>query len=446
ITHGHEDHIGAIPYLLSQVKINAIYANGLALGLIKDKLSQHKGISSNLIEFKEDEVIKTKNFEISFFRTNHSIPDSFGIDVKTNLGHIVHTGDFKFDFTPIGRQTDYYKIASLAKKNCLLLLSDSTNALVNNFSPSEKKIGENIKTLFDNIKGRIIISTFASNVYRIKQIVEASIACKRKVIIFGRSMEKVIDVSTQMKYINANSDVFIKPDELPFIAPNKITILSTGSQGEPLAALSRIAEGTHKVIKIIEGDTIIFSSSTIPGNKEGVNNTINKLYKQGANVITNTALTDTHTTGHASSAELQLMIDMVKPKYFMPIHGEYAMQVRHKELAVLAGLKEENCFILKNGNVLVLSPRKAEIKGQIYAGYNCIDSSNNIIDEQTVKERKLISDAGVVSITFCVSKNRLVNKPTFTSRGFIYMKNSNELINDIVDKAYRLANTYMYKN
>ncbi len=446
ITHGHEDHIGAIPYLIKEVNIKHIYASGLAVGLIKNKLEEFRGLHADIIEYNDDSFFKFKYFSISFFRTNHSIPDSFGIAIKTRLGYIVHTGDFKFDFTPLGPATDFDKLTKLADEGILLLLSDSTNANVNKMSLSEKKIGESINSLFSNIKGRIIISTFASNVYRLQQIVEASVAFKRKVIIFGKSMEKTINVGTQMKYIKAPADTFINASDLDKYPPQNLTILSTGSQGEPLAALSRIADGSHKYIKVREGDTIIFSSSAIPGNQSSINNTINKLYKAGANVIVNSPLHDTHTSGHASSIELQLMLNLCKPKYFVPIHGEIVMLKRHIDLAVETGIKEKNCFILKNGEILSISERKCIKQGMVPCGYTSIDANKMIIDESIVKERRALADAGIVSITFDIRDNHLVDKPHFNSRGFIYMKQSFDLINEIETKALKAANAYLIKN
>ena len=446
ITHGHEDHIGAIPYLLKMVNIKNIYASGIAIGLIKNKLDEFSQTYANIIEYNDSSVYKFNNFEISFFRTNHSIPDSYGIAIKTEYGYIVHTGDFKFDFTPLGKPTDFDKIAKIGDEGVALLLADSTNANINKMSLSERKIGESIYNLFSNIKGRIIISTFASNVYRLQQIVEASLAFGRKVLIFGRSMEKTINVGTQMKYIKAPSNIFIKANEIDAYPDNKLTILSTGSQGEPLAALSRIADGSHKYIHIKDGDTIIFSSSAIPGNQGSINNTINKLYKSGANVIVNSPLHDTHTSGHASSIELQLMINLCKPKYFMPIHGEFVMLKRHVDLAIETGVKERNCFLLRNGEILTISSKKCEKKGTVPCGYISIDANRNIIDEKIVKERKMLADSGIVNITFNIENNHLLDKPHFNSRGFIYMKESSDLINEIETKAMKLANAYLLKH
>ena len=443
ITHGHEDHIGGLPFLLSSVKIPKVYACGLAVGLIKNKFKDFANLSIDITEFSDNSIYQYKNFEISFFRTNHSIPDSFGIAIKTRLGYILHTGDFKFDFTPIGRHADYHKLTSYAEKGVLLLLSDSTNVSVKNFSASERKISVNIQSIMSQIKGRVIISTFASNVYRVQQIVEASVACGRKVIVFGRSMEKTINVGQQLNYITAPQGTFITAKEFPHLPPEKITILSTGSQGEPLAALSRIADGVHRSIKIIPGDTIVFSSSAIPGNQESINRTINKLYRAGANVIVNSPLTDTHTSGHASSEELKLMIVLTKPKYFAPIHGEYAMQTRHVELACQTGLEKVNCFVLENGEVLSINENGAYTNYQVKSGDVFIDSNNQAADGTIIKERKLLADDGMLSAIFTVSNGKQVNKPSIVSRGFIYMKNSETLVSNIAQKAEDTLNKYL---
>lgn len=442
ITHGHEDHIGGIPFLLKRVNIPKLYANGLAISLIKNKLAEHNNIRVDIVEFNDNSVYNFKNFEVSFFRTNHSIPDSFGMAINTRLGYIIHTGDFKFDFTPLSHHTDYNKLAKYAEKGVLLLLSDSTNANVTKMSSSERKIGESIKSIFSQIKGRIIISTFASNIYRVQQIVEASVEHGRKVIVFGRSMEKAINVSQKLKYIDAPSGTFINMKEFNSLQPEKITILSTGSQGEPLAALSRIADGTHKQIKIIEGDTIVFSSSPIPGNQEAVNRTINKLYRAGCNVIINSPLTDTHTSGHASETELKIMLALLRPKYFLPIHGEYSMLKKHVEHAVATGVDRNNCFILDNGDVLAFNEKQVSANQKVKSGDIYIDTNNFNVDNQIIRERKILADDGIVSIIFSANKNKLNKNPNIVSRGFIYVKNSTELVEAIQNKAKDIYENY----
>lgn len=443
ITHGHEDHIGGIPYLLRSVRIPKVYASGLAVSLIKNKMSEFARTNLDIVEYNDDSNYIFNQFSISFFRTNHSIPDSFGIAIKTRQGYILHTGDFKFDFTPIGNHADYHKLTSYGAEGILVLLADSTNAGVTRFTSSERKISSSIRNLFGQIKGRVIISTFASNVYRVQQIVEASVASERKVIVFGRSMEKTINVGQQLNYIKAPEGTFITAKEFPHFPPEKITILSTGSQGEPLAALSRIAEGTHKTIRIIPGDTIVFSSSPIPGNKESINRTINKLYKAGAQVIINSPMTDTHTSGHASQEELKLMLVLTKPKYFMPIHGEYAMQHKHCELAIQTGIPRENCFILANGEVLSFDQGQAKQESIVPSGDIYIDSNNSLADGTIIKERKLLADDGMLSAIFAIRGNAQITKPMIVSRGFIYMKQSEELVNIIAQRAQETMDKYL---
>lgn len=446
ITHGHEDHIGAIPHFINRVKVPAIYANGIAIDLIEDKLNSFNKLEANIIPFDKDSVFTYNNFEVSFFQTNHSIPDSFGIAIKTRLGYIVHTGDFKFDFTPVANPTEYDKLSKYGKEGVLCLLSDSTNALVPNFSVSERKISTSIKSIFSNIKGRIIIATFASNVYRVKQIIEASILNKRKVIFYGRSMEKTIKIAVKKGYIDAPDSTFINSNELQYISDEHITIVTTGSQGEPLAALSRIADGTHAQIKIHDGDTIIFSSSAIPGNQESINRTINKLYKQGANVITNSPLTDTHTSGHASETELLIMLSLTKPKYFVPIHGEYSMQKRHIELATLSGVPEENCFLMDNGKVLCFNETKAFSLYSVFSGDVAVDENDNIIDSHLLKERRQLTDDGLLVVIYSINKfGEMIQTPNIITRGFIYMKNSDSIMKAFKIKAEELYSNYPVK-
>ncbi len=439
ITHGHEDHIGGIPFLLKKVKIPKIYAAGVTVDLIENKLEEYPDLLSRtqIVEFKSHFTYKFKGVEISFIRLNHSIPDSFAIVFKTDLGVIVHTGDFKIDLTPVGPGAEYEKLADLGANGILCLLADSTNALREGFSDSERKIGASIKELFSQIENRIIVATFASNMFRVQQIVQACIDCHRKIAIFGRSMEKTIEIGQQIGYIKAPKGTIIEANEINNYKPNELCFLCTGSQGEPLAALSRVANGTHKFIKLIPSDTIVFSSSPIPGNQEGINRTINQLFKHGANVITHSPITDTHTTGHAAQGELKLMLTLLKPKYFIPVHGEYRMQRVHADLAIETGVKKENTFILENGDVVAINDHNARIAGHITAGDVYIDGSGiGDISSSIIKERKSLSEDGMFALVITIdSKNKILPiEPQVVSRGFIYMKDSEELTHYFVEE------------
>ncbi len=434
ITHGHEDHIGGIPYLLRQVKIPRIYASGFAVGLIKNKMEQHKGFRANVKEFQEYEKLVLGKMSVSFFRTNHSIPDSFGVVIHTPQGVIVATGDFKFDFTPTGPDANYQRIADLGRKGVLCLLSDSTNAELADFTKSEKLVAESIKDIFTKIEGRAIVATFASNVHRVQQIVEASVATKRKIAVYGRSMLKTLEVGRDMGYIKAPTGTFIEPNHINKYPASKMTIICTGSQGEPLAALSRIAAGSHRQIKLMEGDTVIFSSSPIPGNQIGVNKTINMLFRRGANVITDSPLTDTHTSGHAGQEEQKLMLKLTKPKFFMPVHGEYRMLKIHANLGYQTGVRKGRAFVMDNGDVLALTKTTARIAGKVQAGNIYIDGKGiGDIGNIVIRDRKLLSEDGLLSAIVTIDKKnmKLIGSPVIISRGFVYMKEHGELTDEI---------------
>lgn len=435
ITHGHEDHIGGIPFLLKQVKIPKIYASKLATGLIKNKLEEHRLLNrAKFVTFSDNDRFKFKHLSVSFFRVNHSIPDAFGLVIETPHGPIVHTGDFKFDFTPIGPVADFAKMAKLGEEGVLCLLSDSTNAELPEFSKSERLIGGNFREIFQKIDGRVIVATFASNIYRVQQIVEASVSTGRKIAVFGRSMENTIKVGREFGYIHCPDDTFVSVNELKKLPDYKVTLLCTGSQGEPLAALSRIAAGTHRQISIQPGDTVIFSSNPIPGNAASVGNTINQLFKAGADVIVNNPLMDTHTSGHAGQEELRLMLQLIKPKYFVPVHGEYRMLQIHADIGVQCGVKPENTFVLENGQVLALTNRKARIAGNVPADDIYVDGSGiGDIGNVVIRDRKILSNDGLLAVVVNVDlqKKQVLQKPKIISRGFIYMKDSQELIHEI---------------
>ena len=438
ITHGHEDHIGGIPFLLKKVKIPKIFAAGVTVDLIENKLEDYPELlgSTQIVEFKSHFVYEFKGVTVSFIRLNHSIPDSFAICFKTELGTIVHTGDFKIDLTPVGPAAEYEKLALLGQEGVLCLLSDSTNSLRPGVTESEKKIGSSIKELFKQVTDRIIVATFASNMFRVQQVIEACVLTNRKVAVFGRSMEKTIEVGQQVGYIKAPKGTIIAPEEIDNYKASEICLLCTGSQGEPLAALSRIANGSHRVIKLMPNDTIIFSSNPIPGNQEGVNKTINQLFRKGANVITHSPITDTHTTGHASQVELKLMLNLLKPKYFMPIHGEYRMQRVHADLAIECGVDPNNTFILENGDVLAINDHSARNAGHVTAGDVYIDGEGiGDISKDIIRERRMLSEDGMFSlvITIDTKKKIIPIEPQVVSRGFIYMKDSEALTKAFVE-------------
>ena len=371
--------------------------------------------------------------EVEFFRTTHSIPDSHGICIHTPNGTIVTTGDFKFDFTPIGPMANLHKMASIGSKGVTLLLSDSTNALNEGMSASESKVDEALSEIFTRHHGRIIIATFASNIYRLKHIVDTCKRNDRKIAIFGRSMENNIEISIEGGYIK-NKEIFITPEEANLLPPNKVCLLCTGSQGEPLAALSRIANGSHKQIKIQPQDLVVFSSSAIPGNALSISKTINKLYLQGVKVYTNTLLSDIHTSGHASEEELKLMLHLIKPKYFMPFHGEYRMLKKHTDIAVDCGIPRENTFVMKNGEVLSIKKGKITKVNSIQAGDIYVDGNRiGEVSNAVMRDRKIMSSDGIVVVIANIdtAENKLLGNPNITTRGFVLVNDNIELLKQL---------------
>ena len=449
ITHGHEDHIGSIPFLLQTVNIPKIYAPGQAKALIDKKLEERNIKYNNMIVYDENTKIRTKYFNIEFFRTTHSIPDSHGIALHTPNGSIVMTGDFKMDLTPIGPMFDIQKMAKIGERGVTLLMSDSTNSTVKGVSVSESVVDENLSEIFENEKeSRIILATFASNIYRLKHIIEICRKNKRKVALFGRSMDTSIDIAIKCGFIQ-DKKIIVTPEEANHLKPSQVCLLCTGSQGEPLAALSRIANGSHKQIKLMPNDTVIFSSSPIPGNGASVSKTINKLYLKGVKVYTNST-NEIHSSGHANQDELKLMIRLFSPKYFAPYHGEYRMLKTHCDLAVSCDIPKENTFILANGDVLEISKGEVFAKGSVPAEDIYVDGSRvGDVGSTVIKDRKLMSNNGVLVVIANVdfAKKKLLIKPMVTTRGYILVNENEALIHQIEKMAGTIIeNKFTNKN
>jgi ribonuclease J len=423
ITHGHEDHIGGIPFLVQSVNIPVIYAPRLAAALIREKLLDHR-IKENvkIVEYDENDTLHFGEFVVNFFRVTHSIPDSFGIVIDTPAGRIVDTGDFKIDLTPVGPDINLQKIARIGEEGVDLLLSDSTNAAQEGYTPSEKNVISSINEIFSKANGRIIVSTFSSNISRIQQITDAAISHKRKVAVIGRSMEYVMTFARKYGYIKIADDQLVAQEDIWRIEDDKLVILCTGSQGEPMAALSRIANGEHRALKIKPGDTVVFSSNPIPGNQMGINRVVNTLTKLGCIVITNSLFSDIHSSGHPRKQELRLMLKLLNPKYFMPAHGEYYMLKSHADIAVQVGIDRSRIFICGNGDVLIMQNHKVREEGRVQAEDIFIDGNDITgISTAIISDRKILKEDGMVEVMVAIDPkaNQLIGKPIVKTLGFI---------------------------
>ena len=436
ITHGHEDHIGGITFLLQNVKIPVIYAPRIAVSLIKNKLEDNHLNYQNLETYDKDSVFKFKHFTVEFVNTTHSIPDSFAVVIHTPQGIIFETGDFKFDLTPIGPMADLHKIARIAEQGVKLLLSDSTNALSEGFSKSESCVDETLNDIISRHHGRVIIATFASNIYRIKHIVETCRKNNRQIVTFGRSMETSIEIAFENGLLKDRS-IFIDANKAKSLKRNEVCILCTGSQGEPLAALSRIANGVHKQISLLNDDLVVFSSKPIPGNAASINRIINKLYLKGVKVFTNEEFSDIHTSGHAKQEELKLMLRLVKPEYFMPMHGEYRMLMSHKALAEDCGIPSDHILICENGDTVELTNDGVRKGDKVEAGDVYVDGSRiGGISSTVIKERKIMSHDGILLAIVNVNPltKELLIKPNVATRGFVMVNENADLIDKIEKK------------
>ena len=436
ITHGHEDHIGALPYILKEINV-PVYATKFTLSLIESKLIEFNMVSScSLNEITLKEPIKTGHFACEFIRTCHSIADSCSLAITTPQGVIFHTGDFKIDYTPVdGEVIDLQRISEIGKRRVLLLMADSTNATREGFTISETIIGQNLTRLFRNAKGRVIVATFSSNVHRVQQVINSSITYGRKVAFSGRSMEKISQIAMDLGYLKVPKNTIIKLDDIHKYPDNKVTIITTGSQGEPMSALSRIASGNHKKIALKEKDYIIISASPIPGNTKLITKLIDVLISKGAEVIYD-AMEEVHVSGHACREELKLIHSLIKPKYFVPVHGEYRHLKEHAELAKSLGMDEKNIFLLDNGDVLELTGKKAVKTKSVHTGTVYVDGSGvGDVGNIVLRDRKVLSQDGILTAVLAIDKDakEIISGPDIISRGFVYVKDSNDLLNETTD-------------
>nr|WP_246943385.1 ribonuclease J [Bacillus pinisoli] len=436
VTHGHEDHIGGIPYFLKKLNV-PVYGTRFTLGLIELKLIEHKLMrETKLIEINSDSSIPFNKINVSFFKVNHSIPDCLGVVFDTPEGTIVHTGDFKFDLTPVnGQHSDIHKMAEIGKRGVLLLLSESTNAERPGTTPSEMMVGKHMYEAFIRAPRKVIVSTFASNVNRVQQVVDAALKTNRKLVILGRSMVNVIDVAISRGYLDVPEGMIIEQNEINDYSPNKVAILCTGSQGEPMAALARLSSGNFRGVEVIADDTVILAAGPIPGNEKNVTRVIDNLFALGAKVIYGSGVsTGMHVSGHGYQEDLKLMLTLMKPKYFIPIHGEYRMLYHHRELAESVGVEKGNTFILNNGDVVDLTNQEARHTRKIQVGNTYVDGVGvGDVGDVVLRDRKQLAEDGMLVIVLTMSKTerKLISNPDTISRGFVYVRDSEELLGEV---------------
>lgn len=435
LTHGHEDHIGGLPYVLKQLNV-PVYGTKLTLGLVEAKLKEAGLLGeTKRILINADSELQLGGLKATFFRTNHSIPDSVGVCVETPEGRVVHTGDFKFDQTPVNEQhADLHRMADLGNRGVALLLSDSTNAERPGYTGSERNVGTELEEVFRKAKQRVVVATFASNVHRLQQVFDAAEATGRKVTVIGRSMVNVVNISQELGYIRISDGMLIEPEEVNKMAADRVVILSTGSQGEPMSALTRMARNTHRKVDILPGDTVVISATPIPGNEKYVGRIVDDLFRLGANVIYGPgSVSGVHVSGHGSQEELKLMLNLMRPKYFMPIHGEYRMLRMHGQLAENVGVEKENIFICDIGETLEIQNGTARKAGKVSCGNILIDGLGvGDVGNIVLRDRKLLSQDGILVVVVTLSKQdgKIMSGPDIISRGFVYVRESEGLLEE----------------
>ncbi len=436
LTHGHEDHIGALPYVLKQLNV-PVYGTKLTLGILEGRLKESNVASTNLIPVKASDQIEVGPFKIGFIRVSHSIADAVALSIKTPVGTIVHTGDFKFDQTPVdGKVTDFHKFAELGDQGVLVMLADSTNAEHPGYTMSEKSVGVTFDEMFHNAKGRIIIASFSSNVHRVQQAIDTACKYNRKVAVLGRSMINVVTISSELGYLNIPEGVLIDIDQINNYPPSGVVIITTGSQGEPMSALTRMAMSDHRKVDIVPGDTIIISATPIPGNEKLISRTIDYLLRQGAEVLYEKT-SGIHVSGHASQEELKMMHNLIRPKFFIPVHGEYRHLIKHSKLAQDLGMPKDHIFIAENGQVLEFTPEKGSVAGKVASGIVLIDGLGvGDVGNIVLRDRRQLSQEGILIVVITMDKQQgcVVAGPDIVSRGFVYVRESEQLMDEAKNK------------
>lgn len=432
LTHGHEDHIGALPYVLKQIHV-PVYGTRLTLGILEGRLKENGVDSGSLHSVMQGDIINVGCFSVGFIRVNHSIPDAVGLSIKTPVGMIVHTGDFKLDYTPIdGKMTDFRRFSDLGNKGVLVMMADSTNSERSGHTPSERTVGAAFDKAFHNARGRIIVATFSSNVHRIQQVIDTAVRYKRRVAVLGRSMVNVVNISLELGYIQAPEGTIIDIDEINNFRSEQLVIVTTGSQGEPMSALTRMAMSDHRKVSILPGDTVIISATPIPGNEKMVSKTIDNLMRLGANVVYGRDK-GVHVSGHASQEELKLMHNLVRPKFFIPVHGEYHHLVQHAKLAQELGMPKDHIFLGENGQIFEFTRDKGVMAGKVTAGMVMVDGLGvGDVGNIVLRDRRQLSQDGILIVVVTMDKasNRVVSGPDIVSRGFVYVRESEALMDE----------------